>query len=186
MMKNDERNLLTRLSAADDPAPGEQALESVRQELGRAADPSARVGSTRFAWPWSQKAGAVRRARAANLEAQLQIYLDDLNAIRTARQALSRVTAFRAIEAAETAIFELRVRGETLRHAILARGHAELTARFAAQLPEIHALHENKNISPEMLDALRERALSELTESMKAASKARVDFYKQWLLKLGE
>lgn len=37
-----------------------------------------------------------------------------------------------------------------------------------------------------MLDALRERALGELTESMKSASKSRLEFAKEWLLKLKE
>jgi hypothetical protein len=134
MKSDDERNLLDRLRGAAEPTPGEQALDRARDELGRVADPAARVKPNRIRWPWSPSARAMRAARQASVQAQLDVYLNDLDVLRAARQAVSRVTAFRAIEAAECAIFELRSQGEALRHAMLARTHSELTARFAAEL----------------------------------------------------
>lgn len=183
-MNPKDEALLDRLRGDATPSRGEAALESARQELGRLADPCHRLDSSPFRWPWSERAAAIRAAKRASRKAQLDVFLDDLNSIRAARQAISRVSALRAIEAAECAIFEDRAQAEVFRHSVLADAHRQITERFTAEIARLHG--QGQPLSPEMADALRERALNELTESMKAVSRARAEFEKQWLLHIKE
>lgn len=76
-MKNGPNDPLNPLRRISEPTPGEHAMEHAHQELGRVANPAARVEPGRVRWPWSAAARAVRRARQASVEAQLEVYLDN-------------------------------------------------------------------------------------------------------------
>jgi len=170
-----------RAGSVECPA-AEEALERVNQELRLRSDARRVVSDRRLALPWSPEARVRAQARQASLEARLDIFRDDLRAIRIANEVLNRAATMRAVEAAETAIFEIRCLGETARLAILNRTHLEMTRQFLAQLETIESFRGR--VSTEILDALKERALNEFTARMNRASKADVEFSKADILKL--
>jgi hypothetical protein len=119
--------------ASDGEEAAENSLERVSQELQIRSDPN-RVAAGAISWPWSREARARSQARDLSLQARLDIFKDDLRSIRIANEVLSAAT-MRAVEAAETAIFEIRCLGETARFAILNRTHLEMTRQFVALPP---------------------------------------------------
>jgi len=88
----------------------------------------------------------------------------------------------RAVEAAETAIFEIRALGETTRFVILNRAQLEMTRQFVRQLEMIEGFRGRLTV--EILDALKERAFNEFTERMNRVSKADVEFNRVDILNL--
>lgn len=172
---------LDRLRSLSDESE-KPSVERVSRELRVRADPDQVSPNRRFELPWSREAQARSRARDLSLEARLDIFRDDLRAIRIANEVLNRAATMRAVEAAETAIFEIRTLGETARFAILNRTHLEMTRHFVVQLESIETFRGR--LSPEVLDALKERALNEFTARMNRASKADIEFAKADILKL--
>lgn len=162
-----------------DPRP---TVEQVGRELQHRADPARVVPYRTFEMPWSETARVRAAAREAAFEARLDIFRDDLRAIRIANEVLNRAATMRAVEAAEIAIFEIRALGETTRLAILNHAQLEMTRFFVRQLETIDGFRGR--VTPEILDALKERALNELTDRMNRASRADLEFNRQEILKL--
>lgn len=160
----------------------ESSLERANQELQVRADPSRVAPVSSFLWPWSREARARVKAHELSIEARLDIFKDDLRSIRIAREVLSRAATMRAVQAAETAIFEIQCIGETARFALLNRTHLEMTQHFLAQLESLEAFRGR--VTPEILDALKERALTEFSARMNRASKADFEFSKNEILKV--
>ena len=169
-------------SAVIDEDSVEQSLQRVSRDLRVRSDPDQVVSSRSLEVPWSREARARSRARDLSLEARLDIFRDDLRAIRIANEVLNRAATMRAVEAAESAIFEIRSLGETARFAILNRTHLEMTRQFLAHLESIEAFQGR--VSVEILDALKERTLNEFIARMNRASKADIEFSKSEILKL--
>jgi hypothetical protein len=189
-MKTDDRDrppsqesthALERLRMAPERTSG-PSVEHVSRELEHRADPDRVAPRHGLELPWSERARARARARAAALEARLEIFTDDLRAIRIASEVLSRAATMRAVEAAEVAIFEIRNLGETTKLAIVNRAQLEMTRQFVSQIESIESFRGR--LTDEVLDALKERALSELTERMNRASKADLEFSKADILRL--
>jgi len=174
---------LDRIRLSGTPDHGEQpTIEQVNQELCLRAEPGQVTAPHRFELPWSPEAKARTRARTIALEARLDGFRDTLRAIRAAREALNRAATVRAFEAAERAILEIRAAGEAGRLAIVNRTHLQMTAQF---LEQIEALEQFKGrTSPEILDALKERALNEFTTRMNRASKSDVELASGGLLRV--
>ena len=158
------------------------SVERVSRELQHRTDPNRVAPKEGFELPWSETARVRARARDASFEARLDIFKDDLRAIRIANEVLSRAATMRAVEAAEIAIFEIRSLGETTRFAILNRAQLDMTQQFVDQLESIEGFRGR--LTDEILDALKERALTEFTERMNRASKADLEFAKADILKL--
>jgi hypothetical protein len=175
----DTTTALDRLRAVA-PAGDQPTVDRVSRELRVKADPGQVAPPSRL--PWSAQSRAHARARDLSMDARLDIYRDDLRAIRIANEVLNRAATMRAVEAAETAIFEIRTLGETARFAILNRAQLEMTRQFVQQLECIETFRGR--LSPEVLDALKERALNEFSGRMNRASKADVEFAKADILKL--
>ncbi len=169
-------------NAASADETSECSLERVSQELQIRSDPNRVAPSGAVTWPWSREARARSQARDLSLQARLDIFKDDLRSIRIANEVLNRAATMRAVEAAETAIFEIRCLGETARFAILNRTHLEMTRQFVAQLEILEGFRGR--VTTAILDALKERALNEFTARMNRASKADVEFSKADILKL--
>jgi hypothetical protein len=165
---------------ADEEADGR--LQRVSQELQVRSDPNRVAPAGAASWPWSREGRARSQARDLSLQARLDVFKDDLRAIRIANEVLNRAATMRAVEAAETAIFEIRCLGETARFAILNRTHLEMTRQFLSQLETLESFRGR--VTTEILDALKERALNEFTARMNRASKADVEFAKADILKL--
>jgi len=170
---------LRRAARYDDAS--ETSLERASQELQLRSDPN-RIAADAITWPWSREARARSQARDLSLQARLDIFQDDLRSIRIANEVLNRAATMRAVEAAETAIFEIRCLGETTRFAILNRTHLDMTRQFVSRLESIETFRGR--VSTEILDSLKERALNEFTSRMNRASKADVEFSKADILKL--
>ena len=158
------------------------SLEEVHRELRMRADPGQVAPAGRLELPWSPEARARTRAREVSVEARLDLFKDNLRAIRIAREVLNRAATMRAVEAAETAIFEIRTSGETARLAIINEAHLEMTREFLDH-PEILEAFRPR-VSAEILDALKERALNEFTARMNRASGADVEFARADILNL--
>ena len=169
-------------AAAPNEAKSETSLERVSQELQIRSDPNRVAPSGPVSWPWSREARARSQAQDLSLQARLDIFKDDLRAIRIANEVLNRAATMRAVEAAESSIFEIRCLGETARFAILNRTHLEMTRQFLVQIETLEGFRGR--VTPEILDALKERALNEFTGRMNRASKADVEFSKADILKL--
>jgi hypothetical protein len=169
-----------RSATPDEPA-AETSLARVSQEIQVRSNPN-RVAAGTITWPWSREARARSEARDLSVQARLDIFKDDLRSIRIANEVLNRAATMRAVEAAETAIFEIRCLGETARFAILNRTHLEMTRQFLSQLETLEGFRGR--VTTEILDALKERALNEFTARMNRASKADVEFSKADILKL--
>lgn len=172
---------LERLRGASEETPP-PSLERVSRELRVRADPEQVAPASRLELPWSPAARVRGEARAIAFEARLDIFRDDLRAIRIANEVLNRAATMRAVEAAESAIFEIRTLGELARFAILNRAQLEMTRQFVGQLESIESFRGR--VTTEILDALKERALHEFTTRMNRASKADVEFAKADILKL--
>lgn len=170
-----------RLGGADNASYGER-IERVNAELRLRSDPDRVIPAKPLDMPWSREVRARSKARDMSMEARLDIFKDDLRAIRIANEVLNRAATMRAVEAAEAAIFEIRCFGETARLAILNRTHLEMTRQFIEQLEFIELYRER--ISNEILDALKERALNEFTARMNRASKSDVEFSRTDILRL--
>jgi hypothetical protein len=170
-----------RMGFEDDVPYGER-IEKVSAELRVRSDPDRVIPGKAVEFPWSREARARSKARELSIEARLDVFKDDLRAIRIANEVLNRAATMRAVEAAEAAIFEIRCLGETVRFAILNRTHLEMTRQFLEQLESIESFRGR--VSNEILDALKERALNEFTARMNRASKADVEFSKSEILKL--
>ena len=179
---NSDRTLEELSNAAGGDETSECSLERVSQELQVRSDPNRVAPSGPVAWPWSRETRARSHARDLSLQARLDIFKDDLRSIRIANEVLNRAATMRAVEAAETAIFEIRCLGETARFAILNRTHLEMTRQFLSQLETLEGFRGR--VSTEILDALKERALNEFTSRMNRASKADIEFSKADILKL--
>ncbi len=174
-------DMLDRLRSLSESRP-RPSVERVSRELQHRTDPNRVVPAAGIELPWSDAARTRACARQASLEARLEIFKDDLRAIRIANEVLNRAATMRAVEAAEIAIFEIRSVGETTRFAILNRAQLEMTRQFVEQLESIEAFRGR--LTSEVLDALKERALTEFTDRMNRASKADVEFAKADILKL--
>jgi hypothetical protein len=168
--------------AVPDDAASETRLERVSQELQIRCDPNRVAPKGAVSLPWSRESRSRSQARDLSLQARLDIFKDDLRSIRIANEVINRAATMRAVEAAETAIFEIRCLGETARFAILNRTHLEMTRQFLSQLETLEGFRGR--VTTEILDALKERALNEFTARMSRASKADVEFAKADILKL--
>ena len=158
------------------------SVERVSRELQHRTDPERVVPAIGIELPWSEAARVRARARQSSFEARLEIFKDDLRAIRIANEVLNRAATMRAVEAAEIAIFEICSLGETTRLAILNRAQLDMTRQFVEQIESIETFRGR--LTDEILDALKERALTEFTERMNRASKADLEFAKGDILKL--
>ena len=160
-----------------------ETLEKLSRELRLRSDPD-RVapGGALSLLPWSREAHVRSQAREASLQARLEIFQDELRALRIANELLNRAATMRAVEAAETALFEIRCAGQAARLAILNRAHLAMTRQFVSQLESIESYRGR--ISDEVLEALKERALNEFCDRMNRASKADVEFSKTEILRL--
>jgi hypothetical protein len=158
------------------------SVERVSRELQDRSDPDRVAGPTGLELPWSERARVRAKARQSAFEARLEIFKDDLRAIRIANEVLNRAATMRAVEASEIAIFEIRCLGETTRLAILNRAQLDMTRQFVVQLESIETFRGR--LTDEVLDALKERALTEFTERMNRASKADLEFCKADILRL--
>ena len=174
-------DMVGRDVGGDEPGTGGGRMtpQEVSLEMSRLMDPS-RVAPE--AMPWTPEGRARNEARKAGLQARLDLFKDDLTAIRKANEALSRAQTMRALEAAEAAVFEIRTLGETLRFTILNRAHLAMSIEFAAQLERFEGLRGRLPV--QILEALKERALEEFTARMNRASKSDVEFDKggMWVL----
>lgn len=172
-------DLLARLGGANVEEP---SIARVSREIQLRADP-ARVAPARpLRMPWTLEARVHTKAREAALEARLDVFRDDLRAIRIANEVLNRAATMRAVEAAEIAIFEIRNLGETARLAISNRAQLEMTRQFVAQLESIETFRGR--VTPEILEALKERAFTEFTERLTRASRSDLSFAKADILGL--
>lgn len=170
-----------RMGIEDDIPYGER-IEKVSAELRVRSDPDRVIPGKAVEFPWSRETRARSKARDLSIEARLDVFKDDLRAIRIANEVLNRAATMRAVEAAEAAIFEIRCLGETARFTILNRTHLDMTRQFLEQLESIESFRGR--VSNEILDALKERALNEFTARMNRASKADVEFSKTEILRL--
>lgn len=134
----------------------------------RRADPQAAFPRSAFELPWSHEAKLRDQARKLTLQADFDVFRSDLNSLRAAREAFGRVAA--QCEA-ETAAFEMRCRQETHRYEIVSRDHLDLAQRFMAKLEAFEAFRGRPGASPEMIDAMKERALEEFVACMNRISK---------------
>jgi hypothetical protein len=187
LKRTDSSGLARDLAEPLEPQPGtetdvELSGKCVRRELQLRAGPDRVEPAGPLAWPWGERARARTRAREAAVGAKLDVFKDDLRAIRIAHEVLSRAATMRAVEAAEIAIFDIRTRGETTKLAILNRAQLEMTHLFVAQIERLEGFRGR--LSAEILDALKERAFSEFTERMNRASKADVEFSREDILRL--
>ncbi len=173
---------LDELRAAGANSETSEKLDRLGHELRVRSDPNRVVSGQAAALPFSREARARSQARDASLGARLDIFRDDLRAIRIANEVLNRAATMRAVEAAETAIFEIRCLGETARFAILNRTQLEMARQFLDQLDSIEGFRGR--VSTEVLDALKERSLNEFSSRMNRASKADVEFSKTDILRL--
>lgn len=174
-------DLLDELRSLPEVRP-RPSVERVSRELQHRTDPNRVAPAIGVELPWSESALVRARARQASFEARLEIFKDDLRAIRIANEVLNRAATMRAVEAAEIAIFEIRSLGETTRFAILNRAQLDMTHQFVDQLESIETFRGR--LTDEILDALKERALTEFTERMNRASKSDLEFAKADILKL--
>jgi len=174
-------DVLEELRAAPEARP-RPSVERVSRELQDRSDPNRVAPAEGLELPWSERARVRARAREASFDARLEIFKDDLRAIRIANEVLNRAATMRAVEAAEIAIFEIRSTGETIRFSILNRAQLDMTRQFVGQLESIESFRGR--LTDEVLDALKERALSEFTERMNRASKADLEFAKTEILRL--
>lgn len=158
------------------------SVERVSRELQHRADPDRVAPTVSIELPWSERARVRAKARQASLDARLEIFKDDLRSIRIANEVLNRAATMRAVEAAEIAIFEIRSLGETTRLSILNRAQLDMTRQFVGQLEAIESFRSR--LTDEVLDALKERALTEFTERMNRVSKADLEFNKADILRL--
>jgi hypothetical protein len=158
------------------------AVDLVTRELQVRADPNRVALPTSLPASWTRAGRARGTAEDLALTARLDIFRDDLRAIRIAYQVLSRAATMRAVEAAETAIFEIRTVGEIARFAILNRSHLEMTRQFLEHLELLEAFRGR--LTSEIVDALKERALNEFTTRMNRASRSDVEFARNDILKL--
>lgn len=164
------------------PDRSRPSVERVSRELQHRTDPERVLPADGVELPWSDAARVRRRAREASFEARLEVFQDDLRAIRIANEVLNRAATMRAVEAAEVAIFEIRSLGETTRLAIVNRAQLEMTRHFMSQLESIETFRGR--LTEEVLDALKERALTEFTERVNRASKTDLEFAKAEILRL--
>jgi hypothetical protein len=166
---------------AADPGPAEaQDLRQVSRELLARMDPDAVASPAPLSAPWSPERRARAEARVASLAARLDIFRDDLRAIRMANEVLSRAATMRAVEAAEAAILEIRTLGETIRLSLINRAHFEMTRLFTAHLERLEQFRGR--LPAEIIDALKERALEEFTNRMNRASKSDLEFGREQLV----
>lgn len=145
------------------------SLSGMLSELRERSDPNQVASPRQIEWPWSAGARARTQARALALDASVEIFRDNLRAIRTAHEVLNRAATARAIEAAETAVLDIHAQGESARLGIINRVHIEMTREFIAHLDRLDALRGR--LPAEVLDALRERALNEFTGRMNRAAR---------------
>lgn len=159
------------------------SVERVSRELEHRADPDRVAPLVSFEFPWSERTRVRTRARDAAYNAKLEIFKDDLRAIHIANEVLNRAATMRAVEASEAAIFEIGSAGETTRLTILNRAQLEMTRQFVTQLESIERFRGR--LTDEILDALKERALTEFTDRMNRVSKSDLEFDKAGILRLG-
>lgn len=178
---NESVDLLEQLRSLPEARP-RPSVERVSRELQYRADPDRVAPADGLELPWSERARVRAKAREASYEARLEVFKDDLRAIRIANEVLNRAATMRAVEAAEIAIFEIRSLGESTRFSILNRTQLDMTRQFVGQLESVEAFRGR--LTDEILDALKERALTEFTERMNRASKADLEFAKGEILKL--
>lgn len=146
-------------------------LEVVREQVDGLGNPRSYPALGGLFWPWS-KAG--REAEELRRKAELDLFRCTLETVRQARQALDQAIGLRAVEAAEAMVFEIRAQGESRRYQLTSAAHREMTLGFLDHLQWIE--QQRAHLSPEMLDALKQRALAELTNSMNRLSKSSIEF----------
>ena len=153
-------------------------LELVREELEVMGNPRSHpfLGGTfwpwaKASWPWAKMS---READDLRRQAELGLYRRTLETICQARRALDQAAGLRVVEAAEAFVLEVRSEGERHRFQLLTEVQREMTVLFLDQLRWIE--EQRGACSSEMLDALKQRALSELTAAMNRLSKSDVEF----------
>ncbi|MEZ5352301.1 MAG: hypothetical protein R2762_06655 [Bryobacteraceae bacterium] len=168
-------------AATPQPPIGAHDVRTVSRDLLARMDPGAVAAPGALSLPWSAERKAHAAARDASLAARLDIFKDDLRAIRMANEVLTRAATMRAVEAAEAAIFEIRTLGEIIRLSLVNRAHLEMTREFTRQLERLEEFRGQLPV--ELLDALKERALDEFTNRMARASKADLEFGREQLVR---
>lgn len=177
------RAVLSVLRRPREESPSGEVAGDAADQIRLRSDPSFALPRRPFETPWSPEAKARNHARDLSIQARLDAFRDDLQALRTAHRALTRSAVMRAVEAAEGAIFEIRARGETLRYRLLNRVHIEMTQDFINQLSVVESLRDRLP-SPQLADALKQRALEEFTARINRSSKADLAFDKTGLMDL--
>ena len=158
----------------------ESNLAQVNQELQMRADPDRVAAKSSRLWPWSREAKARNTAQELSVQARLDIFKDDLRSIRIARPKP------RCDDAGCSSCGDRHFRDSMPRRDGAIFDHQPNAAgddrAIHVQLEAIEGFRGR--VTPEILDALKERALTEFSNRMNRASKADFEFSKNDILRI--
>jgi hypothetical protein len=153
-----------------------------REELDRKADPSMVVEKKRAWNPFSMHAKMRRAAEEAALTARLEIFRDNLLAVRKTNEVLSRGAITEVAIAVED--YLTRILAESASNKYRFRHEASLKMKkvFTEKLADLQAEAQRKVINEDMLEAMINAAYLEFAEESAKLGKINVEFDKTQLL----
>jgi hypothetical protein len=153
-----------------------------REELDRKADPSMVVDRKRAWNPFSMHAKMRRAAEEAALTARLDIFKDQLLAVRKTNEVLSRGAITEVAIAVEDYLTRILVESASNKYRFRHEASLKLKRVFTEKLADLQAEAQRKVINEDMLEAMINASYMEFAEESARLGKINVEFDKTQLL----
>lgn len=153
-----------------------------REDLDRKADPSMVVDRKRAWNPFSMHAKMRRAAEEAALATRLDIFKDQLLAVRKTNEVLSRGAITEVAIAVEDYLTRILAESATNKYRFRHEASLKLKRVFAEKLADLQAEAQRKVINEDMLEAMINASYMEFAEESARLGKINVEFDKTQLL----
>jgi hypothetical protein len=153
-----------------------------REDLEKKSDPGFVAGKSRN--PFSLQSKMRRAAEQSAFEGRLEIFKDQIQAVRKSNELLNRAAIAQVAVAAETFLTGLVADAERIKHSVKQDALSGLTDRLEQKLIELDGRRKRAILLPDMIDALQERAITDFAASAAKIAEVDVVFAKDKLLSI--
>lgn len=153
-----------------------------KEDLEKKSDPGFVAG--RSLNPFSLQSRMRRSAEQAAFEGRLEIFRDQIGAVRKSNELLNRAAIAQVAVAAETFLTGLVADAEKIKHGVKQDAIDGITDRLEQKLMDLDVRRNRGVLPPDMLEALQDRALSDFAASAAKIIEVDVVFQKDKLLSI--
>jgi hypothetical protein len=153
-----------------------------KEDLEKKSDPGFVAGKSRN--PFSLQSKMRRAAEQSAFEGRLEIFKDQIQAVRKSNELLNRAAIAQVAVAAETFLTGLVADAERIKHSVKQDAIDGLTDRLEQKLIDLDGRRKRGVLPADMIEALQDRAINDFAISAGKITEVDVVFAKDKLLSI--